>query len=168
MATILAVRPPDDSDEEGEAVRVWMRAVDTEFSMDKESLRAVMRRPGEVVRFEGRPPVAVCRLSVSRERERSEVTWLLPLNAPFEILQELLRDCLSVAGREFESALGWPVRGSFGFGLDAEMRARTWQQVFRGSTVRGREVPGDASLVRWTISLGTLRQAVTVSQRWRL
>ncbi len=160
------IRKPDDTLEEGASVRQWLRDLEPLFSQDAGEVREAMRAKGSVTHFVGRPAVAVCRLAVVRESQRSEIVWLLPINFEFDDLRRLLGRCLTEAGRRFPAALDWPVRGSFGFGIDARMRALTWQQVFPNAEVRGIRVTNDPQLRRWSIQLPTLRAAIATVRTW--
>ncbi len=165
------IRPPKDTLDEGESVRVWIHDIEPLFSMDDEGVRETMRGSDSVTRFLarlGEPPIAVCRIAVIRERQRSEVVWLLPIDATISVLAPLLKDTLIESGRRFPGALDWPVRGSFGFGRDAQMRALAWKEMFSGgiAEVRGIPVPGNRRLVRWSIQMETLRGAIAVVRTW--
>ncbi len=166
------IRPPKDTLEEGESVRQWIHDIEPLFSTDREGVRETIRVPDSVTHFlarPGEPPIAVCRITMIRERQRWEVVWLLPIDATIAILSPLLASCAIEAGRRFPGdPLDWPIRGSFGFGRDAQMRALAWQQMFAEGTteVLGMRVPGDRRLRRWSIQMGAMRDAIRAMGAW--
>ena len=165
MPSLSAVRPPPDTDDpkrltDAEQYRHWMVALSPDYRTQKESLAGRPDLPHEIWRWEGDPPVGVCRVAVNVEKRFTSVVALLPEDGTLALLQPLLKACLIEALRRFPDAGPWPVHGTFEPGVSGEMKALTWQGVFPAA-----KVDEDINK-RWVIDMGRLSGAVAVVQTW--